>query len=1039
MTALWLRSIRRRPHTVVLLCLLSTVAVLTAVLGPLLVRAVHQSTLAAALDDAGLAGRSLTVSSDTQAGEPYETAQVPVEESVTGLTTGDAAELWQQPQLIIHSTTIVIWRPSEQARGTGTEAQVYALDAGCSAYVITDGDCPAVKGQVMISSGDAERQQLLVGDKITFSLARSADATLTVVGLYDAAASAEKAALIRPGTTQGVLAGIKGDALVTPVEQAAELPLPVTVVARVTLQPDITLAELPRVSSSIEATKAAVNAQGRLVAFLSDIPGILDRVDQQARAAQVLILVTGVQALFLAIFALAVVLQRIGRARAAEWGVGRLRGVPRLRWLGSIYLEPLVALLLGLPLGFAAGVGVATAAAGWGLRAGTVVEPWRWPVLASAGAATVIAVGALVAVSLRSLRQPLADLVQQQAESRRLGVAGAVAHATVFMLAAATIYQLVSGGLLDGSGGQLGLLAPGLLALAVALLAVRGAVLAVRRVTSRPPRSLAALVVGRHAARTPSTLNPAMIIAVGVALAVFATQVLALSVRNQGLRADADTGASTVLTVSAGRGVDLLTAVRAADPDGRYAMAVQDTAVGDYSGPSRLVAVDSTRLDSVAAWSPAWAGVADVAAALRGPVTPAIELRGTTLTVDLTDVRAKAMELPDPTAPNAVNPPPPPELVITVQSQGVWRTVNLGRLERSAQPVAQRLTAELPCADGCRLVAIGLQARTNQPYEATFTITGIGTDQQPAADSHSWLQAGDRWREQSANQTVPDQVANVIPTPEAAGLAVKAFDSKGSGLVSMSPTDTADPLPAVLAPGTSVEPVPGQEGVGYGVGLDGQQQKLRVLGQASILPRALNYGVLVDLGNASGISDPVSSQAIDQVWLAPDAPAEIEQRLTEQGLQIQSRESLAENRAALESQATTRGAAVAMIISAAALLLTLLALVAARWSDAGHRAADWRALREGGVAPRQLRRLVGVEVAVPAVLAVLVGLLSGAAAATLAAPRLPLVDLSTPGPPLDLSLQWCPIGLIGVGMIAAIVVVAGIAAVAEIRPRRLRP
>jgi hypothetical protein len=654
-------------------------------------------------------------------------------------------------------------------------------------------------------------------------------------------------------------------------------------------------------------------------------------------------------------------------------------------------------------------------------------------VIASALAATVIAVGALLAVSVRSLRQPLADLVQQQAEARRLGVAGAVAHAAVFLLAAATLYQLVSGGRLSASSGQLGLLAPGLLALAVAMLAVRGAVVAVRRITTRPPKSLAALVVGRQAARSPSVLNPAMIIAVGVSLTVFATQVLALSVRNQALRADAETGASRVLTVSVPRGGDLLSAVRAADPSGRYAMAVQDTAVGEFSGPSRVVAVDAERLAAVSAWSTEWAGVAEPAAALRGTTAPPVVLRGTEVTVDLAGVRMEKQA-----NPAEGTEPPPPELVLTVEAAGAWRAVDLGRLDRSERPVEQRLSGELPCPDGCRVVALGLRAPAEQPYEVSFTVTQISTDRQPAAESHDWLRTAGRWREQSINQTVPDQTANIIPSPDPAGLAVRAFDRTGSGLTAMSPADTVDPMPALLAPGTTVEQVPGQVDTGYGTGLDGQQQKLTIVGQASILPRALADGVLVDLNNARGLSDPAARQTIDQVWVAPDAPVDLERRLADQGLQVAARESLTENRAALESQATTRGAAVALVISAAALLLSLLALVAARWSDAGRRAADWRALREGGVSPRRLRSLVAIEIAVPGVLAVLVGLLSGAVAITLAAPRLPLVEESRPGPPLDLGLQWWSIGGIGVGTIVAVLLVAAAGALAEIRPGRLR-
>lgn len=284
---------------------------MTSVLGPLLVRAVNQSTLAAALADAGLTGRSLTVSSEVEGGEPYESAEQPILEAMSPLTSGAAAALWQQPALLIRSTTIVIWKSG--ANSLGTEAQVNAVENGCDGFTITAGECPTGKGQVMISSVDAEREQLKVQQRITVSLAQSADTIVTVVGVYDPVASAEPAGLIRPGSTQGVLAGIKGDALVMATAQTAALPLPMQVTARTTLQPGLALADVPTVESSIDATKAAVNQQNRLLALLSEVPDLLRRVESQAQDAQVLILVTGVQALFLAIFALAVVLQRVGR------------------------------------------------------------------------------------------------------------------------------------------------------------------------------------------------------------------------------------------------------------------------------------------------------------------------------------------------------------------------------------------------------------------------------------------------------------------------------------------------------------------------------------------------------------------------------------------------------------------------------------------------------------------------------------------------------------------------------------------------------
>jgi hypothetical protein len=1001
-------------------------------LGPLLVRAVHQSTLTDALDAGGPGGTSISVSGEAPADDPW----FQVKELALGAVAAGqeaAPQHWTDPQVLTSSTALTFFRAEPGA--TPTAAMISALDSDCGAYRLVSGQCPTKTGQAMVSAVDANRQKITVGEKISFSLPRAPRTTVTVVGLYDAEASTT-AGLTRPGTTAGVSAGVEADPVVLTARQAEELPLPVSISARMTLRPDLAVGDVPVVQSSIDRLKTATNAQDRLLAVRSQLPDVLDRVETQASAAQVLILVTDVQAVFLALFALAIVLQRIARARAGEWSVGRLRGVPRGRWLRSIFTEPFLAIIIGLPLGFAAGALVGQLGAQLALREGTQVEPWRWPVIAAALATIVIAVAALVAVSLPSIRRPLAELVQQESEARQLTTAGAVMQAGVFLLAAATIYQLVTGGRLSSTGPQLGLLAPGLFALAVALAAVRLAVVVVRRVTTRPPRGLAALVVGRHAARTPSSLNPAMVIAVGVALAVFASQVLAFSQRNQGLRADAVTGASSVLGVSVAPDVDLLAAVRGVDPDGRQAMAVQQSAVVASNGVARIVAVDSSRLAAVSSWSTEWSGVADLAPALQGSRRAPILLRGERVEIDLAQLEVVPLRLPDTAPADAPDPPPPPDLALTVEAEGRWRTINLGPLQRSAR--RQQLTAALPCQASCRLVSLGLAAGANAPYRATFTVTSVATDTQPAADSAGWLQLEQGWHAQTANDTQPEPTAMATPAPSTSGLALVVFDFKGGSVTAVSPGDTVDPLPAVVGPTTSVTPVPGRVGSINGLGLDGQDQRLTVVGNAAVLPRLLDDGVLVDLGNARNLSDPSESQMVSQVWLAPGATPEIEQRLAAEGVRVQSRELLSSTRSALEQQATTRGAAVAVIISAAALLLSLLALVAARWADAGRRGADWRALREGGVSPRRLRRLVRIEIAVPAALGVLVGLLSGAIAARIAGPRLPLVDADAPGPPLDLQLAWWPILFLASGAVLIIGVVAQIGALTEVRARERR-
>ena len=108
--------------------------------------------------------------------------------------------------------------------------------------------------------------------------------------------------------------------------------------------------------------------------------------------------------------------------------------------------------------------------------------------------------------------------------------------------------------------------------------------------------------------------------------------------------------------------------------------------------------------------------------------------------------------------------------------------------------------------------------------------------------------------------------------------------------------------------------------------------------------------------------------------------------------------------------------------------------MAARVADVSRRLQDWRSLRDAGLPTRALRRLAFVEIAVPAVLGTVVGLLSGVVASLLAAPRLPLVDLSTPGPPLDLGVDWPSVLGTGAVVVGVILLIAAGGAQLETRP-----
>ena len=220
-------------------------------------------------------------------------------------------------------------------------------------------------------------------------------------------------------------------------------------------------------------------------------------------------------------------------------------------------------------------------------------------------------------------------------------------------------------------------------------------------------------------------------------------------------------------------------------------------------------------------------------------------------------------------------------------------------------------------------------------------------------------------------------------------------------------------------------------GIAYGTGLNGQSQLIRVLGRASVLPRSLDDGVLVDLSNAHRLNNPADSEAVSEVWLAPGAPPDIGRSLREQGISVQTTEHLAVARTDLLQQAVTRGAAVAGWLGLASLALALLALGAARIADSGRRTADWSSLRAAGLGAGAVRQLVVIEIAVPALFGVALGTAAGLLAVVAAAPQLPLVDSGTPGPPLDLALAWGPAGLVVAAAVAVVVVIAAVAALVE--------
>jgi hypothetical protein len=602
----------------------------------------------------------------------------------------------------------------------------------------------------------------------------------------------------------------------------------------------------------------------------------------------------------------------------------------------------------------------------------------------------------------------------------------------VVALALAACAQLALQRALTGTAGLVALTAPGLLAAASALIAIRLGAAAIRRRARVLTPSVPALLVTRSLARTPSALQRYVPVAVGVALLVFATQVAWLSVRNQRLHADAAVGAATVLRVELPPGADLRSVVRAADPGGTAAMAVRERAADNDGGTSRVVAVDAGRLAAVSAWRPAWAGLDGprLAALLRPATEAPAEVRGSRLTVAV----PVASIVPDPSTAAATDVPAAADLILVVAAGnaygGPWQRIDLGPLGYRRRT----LTADVPCAAGCRLVRLEIQKSAPTPFDADLTIDAMSTDQQPASHFAALLRDRRRWRP-VLGVPEPGQPPQTTVRASTAGLHVTAVSFPGdTNPPAVAPADFPDPLPAVVARDAQAQAAPGYPGTVRGVGLDGQPLLLDVVAGAAVIPRALADGVLVDLGNAAALSDPAQEQVVSEVWLAPGADPAVRRRLTAAGVRVVGRETVSDSARHL-AQATPGRAAVAdLAVAGAALVLLLVVLTAGRVIDVGRRRTLWSVGRLSGLPRRRLARIAAIEISGPGAAATAIGVLAGLSSAALAGGRLPLFAEGTVGPPLDVRPAWTVAAAVAAGVAAAIGLVAlGCAAVEAAR------
>ncbi|WLS45250.1 hypothetical protein Q3V37_28465 [Micromonospora profundi] len=675
----------------------------------------------------------------------------------------------------------------------------------------------------------------------------------------------------------------------------------------------------------------------------TSLPTLLDRVAlQRGQLASGVTLGAGLLVL-LCWLVLFVAVSSAADERRPEQGLLLLRGVQRRRlWVLAVG-EHAVPVLVAIPLGCLGGLAAAKLLA-------THTLPAQADVTLDAtviGYAAVGAAGALAAVLLaqaRTTSAPVVDLLRR-VPARMRGWRATVSDIVAVAVAVAALVQLRSG----GSPTGLALVAPVVGALAAGVLLARIAMIAGAAVGA------ALLARGRttvglalvQVARQPRFRPLIALLTVVVAMLAFTTATNEVASAAYADRATVEVGAPRVVEVDATSRSHLLASVRAADPEGRFAMAAVVTNAADEAGMP-VIAVDSDRLATVAVPHSSYGvNLAHVARAIRpAPPGASIHLRGRLLTV-VASASFDAVAF----AGNQVR------LSVTVSGSNGTRVV-VAR-DNIRQGRHDYLIQVPECAQECRLVNIDIVAPVvSRPLEVRFEElrTGDGARETVLLSGAEFADLK-RWRLSDPAETSIDAASGTDT-----GLVLEVSENRRSEPASILVVDSPFPLPGWLtrSKGTPVGQAHQYEGI------DGSPTTASIRGLADHLPRLGGSGLIVDLEYADRLAVAGQSGS-KEVWLAPTAPADVLDRLRAQGLVIRNDRTIAGVRQDFDRQGAALALRFNLFAALAGVLIGAAGLIAMAAAEQRNRVAMLVALRRQGLSPRAVRGGYGWPVVVATV------------------------------------------------------------------------
>jgi putative ABC transport system permease protein len=753
----------------------------------------------------------------------------------------------------------------------------------------------------------------------------------------------------------------------------------------------------------------------------TDLLKVLDAAAREHRLVNIGTLLVTLQLALLAWLVLFQVVSDAIEARGNEIAMAKLRGHSPAATIRFGLGEPVALLAAAVPIGVLLAVVVTHLFAASVLVTGVPIV-LTWPAVLTALVAFAGGAVAAVLAGHRTLTRSVLDQWRRTTRAPGHGRLVLLLDAVLAAAAIAGLFALREAHQSGTSNDTAALLAPGLLVFAVAIVGVRLLPLACRSLArlTRGSRRVGVFLASRQVARRPVGLRLAALLAVAVGLATFAVAGETIATTNRGARADAELGADRVASVQFNKGLDPVTAVRRADPNGTWAMAAA-TWLPDGGGSvaGTVLGVDATRLAAVGAPAAGGPSLSDIARTITGSTAPIITFTDSRVRVHLLVTALRGT----PRAQLQLNLATPTQPYYDVEGA----PLRLG---------AHTYVLTTACRAECLLRGV----TWDRPYGATMELGGtVAVTGIDIGDGTTWkrldigLDQSDSWR-----PAVPEGHATDRVTVTAAGVQDE-FTNADGGYGGVAYAYAPSPMPAVATARAIVTGSTAPKRPQMSDTLNNTAY-FRVAAEADVLPAVLDDGVVFDVRYLLAELPGFVSEANWQVWIGPHAPGDALQRLTAAGFQIQGVRTHHARVTVLGRQAPALALLLLLACAIAGAVLAVGGTAISISANGRRRSYEIAALQAVGTSRGSLLAASVAEQLLLLGTAVLLGVPTGLLAARLAMPVIPEFADHTPIT-LRYTPQWGPTLAFAGAFVLLLAITAFIAAWGLLRiavPARLR-